>query len=104
MLCVDMSYQKKSYLNSRARVAFKVELRTKFRISLTSCTIPSHCESILSVHLLRDSDCASICFWEGSLIVQRSSIALSDCPLIISVSYTIGEPRRFVSAPFSLVY
>src|ERR1700730_1076296 len=101
MLRVDMSDR---CLDSRTRVVFKVDLRAKFRISLTSCTIPSHCESILSVHLSRDSDCASICYGEGSLIAQRSFIALFACPLIISISCTIGELVRFVLALFSLVW
>ena len=38
---------------------------------MTSCTIPSHYESILSVHLLRDSDCASICLRE---IIDRPTL------------------------------
>src|ERR1700730_12109837 len=100
MLRVDMSDR---CLDSRTRVVFKVDLRAKFRISLTSCTIPSHCESILSVHLSCDSDCATICFREGSLIVQRSFIVLFVYPLIISVFYTIGELVRFISALSSLV-
>src|ERR1700730_10588131 len=100
MLRVDMSDW---CLDSRTRVVFKVDLRAKFPISLTSCTIPSHYESILSVHLSRDSDCATICSREGSLIVQRSFIALFVCPLIISVSYTTGELVPSVSALSSLV-